>query len=78
MPNYLPVVRQMNIGGQVKVELTVDEKGNVASAKAVSGPQLLRGSSEDAARKTKFKPALVDNQAVKATGYIIYNFTDKD
>jgi len=38
---------------------------------------LLRAASEDAARKSKFKPTLVGNRAVKATGFITYNFVDK-
>ncbi len=76
-PTYPIAAQQLNINGQVKVEVTLDEKGAVTSAKAVSGPQFLRPSSEEAARKSKFKPALVGNEAVKASGFIVYNFTNK-
>jgi len=76
-PSYSPTARQLNIVGQVMVQVTLDEKGAVTSAKAVSGPQHLRLSSEDAARKSKFKPALAGNETVKATGFIVYNFTNK-
>jgi len=76
-PSYPLAAKQLNINGQVKVEVTLNEQGDVTSAKAVSGPQFLRSSSEDAARKSKFKPALVGTEAVKASGFIVYNFTNK-
>ena len=73
-PVYPPNAQKMNIEGQVRVEVTLDEEGNVVTAKATGGPPLLRTTCEDAARKSKFKPAMVGNQAVKATGFISYNF----
>jgi len=76
-PMYPPAAKQLNIVGQVTVQVMLDEKGEVTSAKAISGPQYLRLSSEDAARKSKFKPALVGSESVKATGVIVYNFTNK-
>ncbi len=76
-PSYPVTARQLNINGQVTVQLTLDEQGNVTSAKAVSGPQFLRNTSEEAARNSKFKPAIANNEAIKATGFIVYNFTNK-
>ncbi|MGI8467231.1 MAG: TonB family protein [Pyrinomonadaceae bacterium] len=73
-PLYPPDAQKFKIEGQVTVQINLDEGGNVTSAKAVSGPGLLRASAEDAARKSKFKPALVGDKAIKATGFIVYNF----
>lgn len=73
-PLYPPFAQKSNIQGMVTVQITLDAEGNVTSAKASDGPPLLRSSSEDAARRSKFNPARVGNQAVKATGFIIYNF----
>lgn len=73
-PVYPPSAQKMNIEGQVRVEVTLDEEGNVVTAKATAGPPLLRSTCEEAARKSKFKPALAGNQPVKATGFITYNF----
>ncbi len=67
----------MNIGGQVRVDITLDETGNVTSVNAVSGPQFLHNASEDAARRTKFKVATIGDKPVKATGYIVYSFNNK-
>jgi len=56
------------------VQITVDESGNVLSAKAMSGHPLLRQSAEAAARQSRINPIKVNNQAVAATGLLVYNF----
>jgi TonB family protein len=73
-PYYPPIARNMNAEGQVVVEVEIDEEGNVTSAKATSGHNLLRASAEEAALKSRFKPAIVNGVPVKAVGQIIYNF----
>lgn len=77
MPTYPELAQKLNAQGKVTVQIMLDEEGKVISAKATSGSTLLRSSSEDAARKSKFKPTMVGNQAVRATGFITYNFVDK-
>jgi protein TonB len=57
--------------------VTISEEGKVISAKATSGPSMLRIAGETAAMRSKFKPILAGNQAVKATGFIVYNFVNK-
>jgi TonB family protein len=74
MPVYPSFDRQRNVEGLVTVQVSLDEEGDVISAKATSGPASLRNSSEDAARRSKFKPARVADKPVKAIGYITYNF----
>jgi TonB family protein len=70
-PQQAKTVRQTGI---VKVELMIDEKGQVASVQKLSGPSLLRGAAEDAVKKWKFKPFVRDGQPVKATGFVSFNF----
>ena len=74
MPVYPTAARNISAEGQVVVEVEIDETGNVTSAKAASGHSLLRNSAEDAARRSKFKPAMIAGKPAKATGQIIYNF----
>lgn len=74
MPFYPVIERQRQTEGLVTVEVTLDEEGKVTSAKAVSGPRGLRQAAEDAVRKSKFKPVLVGEKPVKATGFINFNF----
>ncbi len=73
-PFYPPDAVKMLVQGKVTVQITIDKNGNVIAAKANSGNGLLRFSAESAARKSKFKPIIVNNQTVIATGFIVYNF----
>lgn len=74
-PTYTLVAQRSNIEGQVRVDVTLDEEGNVISAKAVEGPALLRTAAEEAAMRSKFKPVILNEKPVKAKGFIVYNFT---
>lgn len=74
-PPYPPAARAVRASGQVNVQVTIDENGNVISASAVSGHPLLKQAAESAARSSKFSPTLLSGQKVKVTGVIVYNFT---
>jgi TonB family protein len=68
-PAYPQMARQVGASGQVAVQVVVDERGNVVSAKAVSGHPLLRQAAETAARQSKMMPG-----PPNLSGRIIYNF----
>jgi protein TonB len=74
-PFYPPSAISINAAGEVNVQVTLDEAGNVISAKAVSGHILLRQSAEQAARNAKFSPTILNGQRVKVTGLIVYRFS---
>ncbi len=74
MPVYSVLDKQRNLQGVVTVEISLDEKGDVIEAKASTGPKTLRAAAEDAARRTKFKPALLEGRPIKSSGFINYNF----
>jgi TonB family protein len=74
-PAYPPIAKQAGANGQVVVQVTVDEEGNVLSAKAVSGNMLLRSPAEAAARQAKFS-AKIGGENVKAVGTLVYNFVN--
>jgi TonB family protein len=74
-PPYPASARAVGASGAVNVQVMIDERGSVISAKAVSGHPLLRQAAEDAARKAKFTPTYLSETAVKVNGLIVYNFT---
>ena len=74
-PTYSVIAQRSHVEGKVTVDLELDENGEVVSAKASAGPQMLRSSAEDAARKSKFRPALYNNRPIKAKAQIVYNFS---
>lgn len=75
MPTYTLVAQRANVEGKVLVEVELNEEGEVVSAKATSGHQMLRGPAEDAAKRSSFKPALYNGRPIKSKGAIVYNFT---
>jgi periplasmic protein TonB len=73
-PAYPAIARQAHASGTVVVQVTIDENGNVISARAVSGHPLLQAVSVGAARGARFSPTKLSGQPVKVTGVITYNF----
>jgi len=73
-PPYPPSALSVGIEGEVTVQVTIDEKGKVISAKAAKGHPMLKKAAERAAWNARFTPTLLSNVPVKVTGVIIYNF----
>jgi protein TonB len=73
-PIYPTAAKSVRATGVVKVEVTVDENGEVSDVSKASGPALLQSAAKDAIRKWRFKPFLRDGQPVSATGFVNFNF----
>jgi len=73
-PEYPKTARYVNAAGPVSVEILIDERGNVISAKAVSGHPLLRPASVKAALKAKFPPTYIDRKPARVRTTIVYNY----
>jgi len=73
-PPYPAIARSARAAGQVRVQIVIDENGNVVSATPVSGHPLLQGAAVAAARASKFTPTKLSGMPVKVSGVIIYNF----
>jgi protein TonB len=73
-PVYPPQAKTLRMTGTVKVEVTIDEQGQVAVVQNSSGPSLLQRAAADALKKWKFKPFTRDGQPVKANGFVNFNF----
>jgi TonB family protein len=71
---YPPLAETTRTQGVVTVQIVIDEKGKVISARAVSGHPLLRPAAEQAAYQARFSPTLLSQQPVKASGTITFNF----
>jgi TonB family protein len=91
-PEYPESAKATGVEGVVKVQVTIDENGNVESAQAViefidndvlatekTDPRpALREAAEQAALEAKFSPTLLNGDPVKVTGIITYNFVLAD
>lgn len=74
VPAYPLPARQAHASGPVKVQVVIDEEGNIIEAMAVSGNLLLRAAAVEAARGARFDPPKLNGVPVRVTGYILYNF----
>jgi protein TonB len=73
-PNYPQMARNIRIQGTVIVQVLIDEKGNVVTAKATSGHPLLIPEAQRAALRARFSPTILGDNPVKVQGVITYNF----
>ena len=73
-PDYPPSARSARQSGAVSVEIVINENGDVISARAISGSDLLRNAAARAAKAWKFKPSMRDGKPVKSTSSITFNF----
>jgi TonB family protein len=73
-PDYPELARIMQITGAVNIAIVIDKKGNVATARAVSGPQVLRDAALAAAREWKFSQTRVGGKPVEGSRVLTFNF----
>jgi protein TonB len=73
-PIYSTFAKQIRAQGPVNVQVLVSEDGSVMSAHAMSGNPALLNAAVDAAKHARFTPTILNGQAVKVQGVIIYNF----
>ncbi len=59
---------------EVVVRIVIGKEGNVNRAWAICGPGFLHGSSVDAARRSRFRPTLLNGEPVEVSGVIVYNY----
>jgi len=87
-PEYPDLAKKANVQGVVRVEIVIDENGNVESATAIKDDNsenefasetadvwaALRTAAENAALAARFSPTLLSGKPVKVSGVIAYNF----
>jgi protein TonB len=73
-PPYPLMAKQANISGDVIVEVTVSETGDVQSARVISGHPILRDASLAAAKQWRFSPTLLGGRPVRVIGTITFAF----
>lgn len=71
---YPDQARRIGQTGTVEVDVIVDERGKVLSAKAISGHNMLREAAVTAALGWRFNPTKVNGVAVRAEGRITFDF----
>jgi len=73
-PVYPPLAIQAHVSGTVLLEAEIDEEGNVANLKIVSGPPLLVHAAAQAVKQWKYSPTLLNGEprTVLATVTVVF------
>jgi TonB family protein len=74
-PVYPAVAKAARVSGAVKVQVVINEQGEVTEAEIVSGLPMLNLPSLRAARQWRFAPTLLEDRPVKVQGELTFNFT---
>lgn len=73
-PQYPKEFLEEEKQGAVNVQISINEKGEVVTASALSGFKGFYRVAEEAAKKSRFKRFIRCGKATKVTGTIVYNF----
>jgi outer membrane biosynthesis protein TonB len=76
-PPYPAEAKAKHVSGIVVVEIVTDEEGKVIWARAIRGPELLRGVSEKAACRAQYSPTLISGHAVRTETTLQYYFASQ-
>ena len=74
-PNYPPLAKQARIQGAVVLQATIGKDGNIQNLRVLSGHPMLTQSALDAVRQWKYKPYLLNGEAVEVETTVQVNFT---
>jgi hypothetical protein len=75
---YVPLARATAIGGDVKLQVDVDELGNVSDERAISGHPLLLQEAEKNIKLWRFKPGHAATFSVTYEFRLVEPRTEKD
>jgi len=73
-PAYPKEAADAKISGEVLLEVSVDEGGNVASVEGVTGEKILIDAAIAAVRQWQFKPTIMGGKPVRVIGRLRFKF----
>jgi len=73
-PVYPHAALQMRIGGSVQLQAVISKTGAISSVKLTSGDPILAKAAIEAVKQWKYKPYLLDGDAVEIQTQITVNF----
>ena len=73
-PDYPQEAKDKHLEGSVVLTVMVDKRGNVTDAKLFSGEPIFAPAAIDAVKKWKYKPYLLNGEAVEVETTIQVNF----
>jgi TonB family protein len=73
-PAYPPDAREQQIQGNVLLHVIIGKDGNVENVQLITGHPLLASAAIDAVRQWRYRPYLLNGQAVEVDTQVVVNF----
>jgi len=74
MPDYPTLARLTHVSGEVVIQAVIGKNGSVMATHVMRGNRLLRGAAQDAVKKWRFKPYVMDGRAVEVSTIVTVRF----
>jgi periplasmic protein TonB len=74
IPTYPEIARVARVSGTVELVVLIGRDGSVLSVQVLSGNPLLATSAKEAVTQWRYRPALLDGQAVEVESRVTVNF----
>jgi protein TonB len=74
-PTYPPLARTARIQGRVLLQAQISKSGDIQNLQVISGHPMLIQSALDAVKQWKYRPYLLNGEAVEVDTTIEVNFT---
>ena len=74
-PNYPALAKQARIQGSVVLQATIGKDGSILNLRIVSGHPMLTSAAMDAVKQWKYKPYMLNGEAVEVETTVQVNFT---
>jgi TonB family protein len=71
---YPEIARQAGVEGDVVVRIVIDKAGNVTTAKALSGPMMLRDAAARSLRERKYAPSKLNGHPISVEMLVTIQF----
>lgn len=73
-PEYPTLARLAHVSGEVVIQAVVAKNGTVLATHVMRGNRLLRGAAQDAVRRWRFKPYVMDGHPVEISTIVTVRF----
>lgn len=77
-PVYPAIAQAARVQGNVVIEIEIAPEGLVRSAKAISGPPMLREVTSDAMKQWRYRPFRKGDETIAVIGSVLVTFTLRD
>ena len=77
MPDYPTLARFTHVSGEVVIQAVIAKNGSVLATHVLRGNRLLRGAAQDAVRRWRYRPYMMEGHPVEVSTIVTVRFKPK-